>query len=239
MFQYNPTYNQLQSEKYWKKHIDNILAVRIIQNKIKYHYLITDCNFEIPYEDLEQPHSLGDMTGEYIGHRPMEEQIQLILKGISSAENVVVTIYADSPIIYLAGPFFNDKQRTHISQAENTLRKRGLTVFSPREHSIPDGENMANHLWGKAVFQMDVEAIDFCDLVVAVYDGMYSDTGTAWEIGYAYANNIPIVLVCTDVSNEQSIMPVNASVAVLDGIERLDGYDFSKLESTITINNQK
>ena len=32
MFHYNPTHNQLQSEKYWKKHIDNILAVRIIQS---------------------------------------------------------------------------------------------------------------------------------------------------------------------------------------------------------------
>lgn len=239
MFHYNPTHNQLQSEKYWSKHIHNISAVRIIQNKVKYHYLITDCNFEIPYEDLERPHSLEDMTGEYIGHKPVEEQIQQILKNVLRTENIVITIYARSPIIYLAGPFFNDKQRAHISHAESILRKQGLMVFSPREHTIPDGENMANHLWGKAVFQMDVEAIDCCDLVVAVYDGMYSDTGTAWEIGYAYARDIPIVLVCTDISDEQSIMPVNASSAVLDGIERLDGYDFSKLESTITINNQK
>ena len=44
----------------------------------------------------------------------------------------------------------------------------------------------------------DRAAIDACDVVVALLDGMQVDDGTAWEIGYAYARNKPVVGVRTD-----------------------------------------
>ena len=51
---------------------------------------------------------------------------------------------------------------------------------------------------------MDVTELLTSNYLFAVYNGMYSDTGTAWEI--AYGKNIPIALITT--SKNVSIMPV-------------------------------
>jgi hypothetical protein len=47
--------------------------------------------------------------------------------------------------------------------------------------------------WARKLFEMDRQAIDECDAVLTLYYGNYSDTGTAWECGYApsYVNCIP------------------------------------------------
>ena len=57
--------------------------------------------------------------------------------------------------VYLAGPFFNKKEIQYIELAEKYLRKQGYKVFSPREHNIPNGENMPNNVWAKLVFDME------------------------------------------------------------------------------------
>ena len=136
--------------------------------------------------------------------------------------------------VYLAGPFFNNEEIIYIEKLEKILREREYEVFSPREHTIPNGKDMPNERWGYEVFKMDVEAITECDVVLAVYHGMYSDTGTAWEIGYAYANNVPIVLLCTDKETEQSLMVVNAG-RVLTDIDEIKTYDFEELPETKNI----
>ena len=125
--------------------------------------------------------------------------------------------------IYLAGPFFNDQERQIIEKVRDILRSGGHEVFVPMEHFIPDGETLPNAVWGKKVFDMDVEAINNCDIVYAVYHGHYSDSGTAWEIGYAYAKSIPVVLLHTDQKNISSVMPVNSAVSNIF----LDGEDIS------------
>ena len=60
---------------------------------------------------------------------------------------------------------------------------------------------------------MDVEALNKCNHVVAAYLGLRSDTGTAWEIGYAYAKGIPITLALSPeaLNGEVSIMPIQSS----------------------------
>lgn len=136
--------------------------------------------------------------------------------------------------IYLAGPFFNNEEIAYIEKLENILRGRGYEVFSPREHTISNGEDMPNEKWGYEVFRMDVKAITECGIVLAVYHGMYSDTGTAWEIGYAYANNVPIVLLCTNKEKEQSLMVVNAG-RVLTDIDEIKIYDFEEIPETQNI----
>ena len=82
-------------------------------------------------------------------------------------------------------------------------------LFIPMEHFIPNGENMSNKDWAKEVYTMDKEALENSDIVVAVYNGLYSDTGTAWEIGYAAALNKHILLIVTSI--KVSIMPINCA----------------------------
>ena len=118
-------------------------------------------------------------------------------------------------MIYIAGPFFTDEERDFlkivIESTKEFFPDEGL--FIPMEHFIPNGENLSNNEWAEAVFKMDVEALNKCDRVVAAYLGLYSDTGTAWEIGYAYAKGIPVTLILHSdaLEGEVSIMPIQSS----------------------------
>ena len=87
-------------------------------------------------------------------------------------------------MIYIAGPFFTDKERDFLKIVIDTVKKYfpNEELFIPMEHFIPDGENLSNNEWAEAVFKMDVKALNKCDRVVAAYLGLRSDTGTAWEI---------------------------------------------------------
>lgn len=128
--------------------------------------------------------------------------------------------------IYLAGGFFNPIQRGHIERAAKILRERGFDVFVPMEHEIEGGAEMSNVDWGIAVFYMDVEAINRCDAVVSVYEGMTSDSGTAWEIGYAFALKKPIVCVHID-KRPASLMVTSSARVNLIGVDALKEYDFN------------
>lgn len=97
--------------------------------------------------------------------------------------------------IYLASPFFNDRERAYVDVVASILRTKGFDVFVPMEHQIDPDKKLLNVVWGKQVFKMDLNAILECDALVAIYYGMESDSGTAFEIGYAYSNAIPIVAI--------------------------------------------
>ena len=108
-------------------------------------------------------------------------------------------------MIYIAGPFFTNKERDFLKVVIDTVKNYfpNEELFIPMEHFIPDGENLSNNEWAEAVFKMDVEAL-----------GLRSDTGTAWEIGYAYAKGIPVNLILSPeaLEGEVSIMPIQSSI---------------------------
>ena len=118
-------------------------------------------------------------------------------------------------MIYIAGPFFTDKERVFLKIVIESVKEicPNEELFIPMEHFISDGENLSNNEWAEAVFKMKVEALNKCNRVVAAYLGLRSDTGTAWEIGYAYAKNIPVSLILSPeaLNGEVSIMPIQSS----------------------------
>ena len=118
-------------------------------------------------------------------------------------------------MIYIAGPFFTDKERAFLKIVIESVKEicPNEELFIPMEHFISDGENLSNNEWAEAVFKMKVEALNKCNRVVAAYLGLRSDTGTAWEIGYAYAKNIPVSLILSPeaLNGEVSIMPIQSS----------------------------
>lgn len=87
--------------------------------------------------------------------------------------------------IYLASPFFNDEELEYVCEAEQVLANKGLDVYSPMRHEDRDEKRTA--AWSVKTFMKDVEAINKADAVVMLYHGNYSDSGTAWECGFAYA----------------------------------------------------
>lgn len=98
--------------------------------------------------------------------------------------------------IYLAGPFFNEKERNYIEIAANILRNQGYEVIVPMEHFIENGEKLTNEEWAHKVFEYDVEQIRNVDCILAIYHGHYSDSGTTCIVAHV------------DPSITASIMPV-------------------------------
>ena len=127
--------------------------------------------------------------------------------------------------IYLASPFFNEKEIQAVQKAEEILEQRGFTVFSPRKYTIPD-EEQGTKAWSKAVFMADRSYIDWADVVVMLYHGQYSDSGTAWECGYAFATHTPVLVV--HLGEDSNLMVHEGSHANLT-LDELKSYDFDRM----------
>jgi nucleoside 2-deoxyribosyltransferase len=93
--------------------------------------------------------------------------------------------------IYLAGPLFSLAEQSFNADLARFLESEGFEVWLPQEHEPRDKT-------ARAIFEMDVAAIDWADIVVACMDGPDPDSGTAWECGYAYAKGKPVVCYRTD-----------------------------------------
>lgn len=108
--------------------------------------------------------------------------------------------------VYLASPFFNDEENKYYEKMIKMLRDEGHKVFVPKEHEIPNAWDLPNALWGENVFAVDILGIQRCDVIVVLNHGMYSDSGTAWECGYAYALGKDVVNVLCGEGNFSLMM---------------------------------
>lgn len=128
--------------------------------------------------------------------------------------------------IYLASPFFNDEELKNVEKAEKILMSRGFSVFSPRLNEIKTEENSQQSWWSKETFMNDKRFIDWADCVVMLYYGNYSDSSTAWECGYAYGTNKPVVVVhLGDASNLMVHEGCHSNIS----FDELEEYDFEMM----------
>lgn len=128
--------------------------------------------------------------------------------------------------IYLASPFFNKNELENVKIAEKILTERGFSLFSPRLNEVRTDENTQQSWWSKETFMNDKKFIDWADVVVMLYYGGYSDSGTAWECGYAYGTNTPVVVVQL---GEDSNLMVHEGCHSNITLEELKTYDFEML----------
>ena len=91
--------------------------------------------------------------------------------------------------IYFAGPLFSAAERDWNVALATAMRDAGHEVFLPQEQE--PGKD------APGIFATDVGGIDWANVLVAIMDGADPDSGTCWEVGYAYQKK-PIVLVRTD-----------------------------------------
>ncbi|MFD1205291.1 nucleoside 2-deoxyribosyltransferase [Sporosarcina contaminans] len=129
--------------------------------------------------------------------------------------------------VYLASPFFNDKEIGYLEQVEMMLDEKGLKVFSPFRHSA-DAE-MGSRQWSIETFMDDIKHIKWAEVVVGIYHGNYSDSGTAWELGYAYATDKPVILIHV---GENSNLMVHEGAHANITLKELKDYDFDQLPSS-------
>ena len=131
--------------------------------------------------------------------------------------------------IYLASPFFNDFELSCVKRAEQILFSRGFDVFSPRLHEIRGAEDDPAQ-WSRDTFLSDRDALEKSDIVVMLYHGNYSDSGTAWEAGYACALKKPVVAVHVGESEKVgSNLMIHESALANITLEALEGYDLAAL----------
>jgi Nucleoside 2-deoxyribosyltransferase len=141
--------------------------------------------------------------------------------------------------IYLAGPFFSDQQVKRLDEIQALLEKNPTVgdIFRPASVEYTNAE-LGSFEWQTAVFKHDINNINNSDIVVAMLDYKLEDnefepdSGTVWECGYAFANNIPVIGVRNVEDQPLNLMLAGSLTAFFNGtknIQQLNEYDFNLL----------
>lgn len=140
--------------------------------------------------------------------------------------------------VYLASSLNHDKRKA-TAQAKDILEAKGLEVYSPVEHVVPNAWDYPNDEWGLMVFTNDYTALKNSDFVIVLNYGREGTTlGTGIEQGIAFEAGIKVILV--EMTEEiQSLMAANGRYATVRGLEGLKAYDFETMPKTRSNVEQK
>lgn len=122
-------------------------------------------------------------------------------------------------MIYIASPFFNEEQLLLVEAIEAVLDFNNIAYYSPRSEGVlmdMTPEQKKERM--KYIFNKNVEMLDYCNTVVAVIDDY--DTGTVWEIGYAYAKGTPVITV-TDKNYGLNVMIAQCIESHCNSVEQI------------------
>jgi len=104
--------------------------------------------------------------------------------------------------VYFAGPLFSQPERRWNREvAERLEREAGCSVILPQDFKVGESLNDRRHF--AALFQKCIQSVKEADVVLAVVDGPDADSGTAFEMGYAFALGKPVIGVRTDYRRQQ------------------------------------
>ena len=97
--------------------------------------------------------------------------------------------------IYIAGKLRREAEQQQLEAIDALCKSLGHTTFLPhRDAGLCT--TMDDVL---ATFKKDIqEGMHSVNLIIACLDGLHVGAGTAWELGYAYAQGIPAVGLKTD-----------------------------------------
>jgi len=101
--------------------------------------------------------------------------------------------------VYLASPLFSEGERDFNKKLAEILSNYSLCVYLPQDSG--DSDSNRAHTKIRYIFENNLKELDLSDMVIAVIDGADTDSGTAWEIGYAYAKGKPVISIRTDFRN--------------------------------------
>lgn len=161
------------------------------------------------------------VAANFIEHYETESII-----GTAAAEyDMKVRTINDIPIfnkkaIYLAGPFFCIQELEWVNNICCILENVGFRVFSPSRENGIISETSSNEQ-RKETFILDIELIEKSDIVVALLD--QDDSGTYFEIGYAYKANKKIIGLKTSLNSSEGMnnMIVNGCNTICFSVDNL------------------
>ncbi len=104
--------------------------------------------------------------------------------------------------VYLAGKLGSESEREMLESVERLCKSKGFITFLPhRDVGLANDISNVNK-----IFEGDIKiGFQNVDLVIACLDGLHVGAGTAWELGYAYAQGIPAVGIKTDEGKEEAL----------------------------------
>jgi len=98
--------------------------------------------------------------------------------------------------LYLAAPLFSAAERNYNHYLAELLRNNLFDVYLPQDTG--DDSHTRGRSAHQGIFDQHLAALEATDVMVAVIDGADADSGTAWEMGYAFAKGIPVISIRTD-----------------------------------------
>jgi nucleoside 2-deoxyribosyltransferase/predicted secreted protein len=130
--------------------------------------------------------------------------------------------------VYLAAPLFSEPERTYNLSVAGQLRNNFFEVYLPQEAG--DDSDTRNKEEQVRIFSENLRAIENADIIVAIIDGADADSGTAWEMGCAYALGKQVIALRTDFRRsgqhekvnlmlEESATVVTSTIHLLDAIK--------------------
>ncbi len=98
--------------------------------------------------------------------------------------------------IYLAAPLFSEAEQAYNLILRDLLEQHLFDVYLPQD--VGDTSHTRCREEHAAIFAQHIQALQDADIVVAVIDGADADSGTSWEMGYAYALGKRVIALRTD-----------------------------------------
>ena len=125
--------------------------------------------------------------------------------------------------VYLAAPLFSEAERTYNAMLAALLKQNLFEVYLPQEAG--DDSDTRGNPEQHRLFKKNLQAIGDADIMVAVLDGADADSGTAWEMGYAFAQGKPVIALRTDFRrvghHEQVNLMLEQSAAITQSTDAL------------------
>jgi nucleoside 2-deoxyribosyltransferase/predicted secreted protein len=125
--------------------------------------------------------------------------------------------------VYLAAPLFSEAERSFNTSVARLLGRHLFDVHLPQEAG--DDSCTRDTREQERLFELNRMALENSDFIVAIIDGADADSGTAWEIGYAFARRKPVIALRTDFRrvghNEQVNLMLEQSAKVVGSVEEV------------------
>jgi len=125
--------------------------------------------------------------------------------------------------IYLAAPLFSEPERAYNLSVARELRNNFFEVYLPQESG--DDTAIRNQEEQNRIFSVNLRSLENADKIVAIIDGADADSGTAWEMGYAFSHGKQVIAIRTDFRRSGRYEKVNfmleESATVVSNMEDL------------------
>lgn len=132
--------------------------------------------------------------------------------------------------IYLAGALFSFAEKEFNKKLANELQQKipNCCILLPQDFTKEIAKKSEPDCF-EQMFRCCIDSIDESNLVVSILDGPDVDSGTSFELGYAYANKKPIIGVRTDFRSLEdrgvNLMISNASTEFINHTDNSDNFD--------------